>query len=125
MHSKAVSLSNKGKISIDALTQKLNVLANAIQRETNGISNYRAEVQGELRNAEEASRNLARLRSTEASLQENIYLPSPYHWQKLEQFTHRMTQLKREIEEVDSYLTSAEHQNMHSSPKGESAELIS
>lgn len=60
-----------------ACFQEVANLDGAIDRETNGIRSFQEEVRSELKNAEVAARNLARLTSGGPALrQENVYLPS-------------------------------------------------
>jgi len=88
---------------IDSLIQRVSALSTSIEKETNALQNFREEVNSELKNAEIAGRKL----STSAA-HENIYLPSPYHWEKLNAFTRRMTRLKEQIEEIDEIISHSE-----------------
>jgi len=109
-HLKRITTQNK--ISIETLDQTVTTLTAAVEREVVGIQSFRDEVRQELKSAEIAARNYAKLSSTYASaLQESVYLPSAYHWLKLEQFNQRMMQIKQSIDQVDEYLATAEHAN--------------
>jgi hypothetical protein len=44
--------------------------------------------------------------SSSSMLQENLYLPSQYHWLKYQEFCERMTWLRQRIDEVSDYLAS-------------------
>lgn len=108
----------KDKLLVESFEQEVSALSAAVDRQRTGISSFAEDVRAELKNAEVAGRNLKKLVApAQGGLQENLYLPSQYHWRKLGQLTHRMSQLQRQIDELDEHLATAEQQRQPANPK--------
>jgi hypothetical protein len=104
--------------------QKLSTLAGDIERQTTGIESFKQQVRKEVKNAEVAARLVhlltrayGRDQSNGLVLQQNVYMPSQYDWEKLAEFTQRMEELRSQIEEVDRYLITTIHHENKSNPQ--------
>jgi hypothetical protein len=71
-------------------------------------------VRAELKYGEQAARNLTKAnqqrKGAVALYNNNVPLPSQYHWEKLSAFSDSLDRITRQIEDVDQYLMANEQQ---------------
>lgn len=93
---------NEGR-TIESLTQKLSSLTSAIQRDKDSLAQVYERVAGEIKESERGARQVRK----PVMAHENVYLPSQFHWRKLDSFQARVAQIQKQIDDIDDYLVSS------------------
>lgn len=93
--------------------EDLENLDSAITGELYAMENFCVKVKDILSETDQAYRSWSRHQSSSTG---TIYLPSQFHWKKLAEFNTRISLMKKQIEEIDDYLASADQHDILTNP---------
>lgn len=105
--------------AVASLARRVASLQVSLEQQLHSLAGLAESVQTDSRGADMCARAWQKaLHPSAGGLQENVYLPSSYHWAKLAEFNNSMERIKREIGELDEYLAASEQQQRQQNPKG-------